>query len=224
MKKKILLLMNIILLMVFVIMASILFVKNRQKPQNKIFPCMVMIYDGSYHGNGCVYKKNKDEIILLTTGHLLEQGENVTVSFQGGEQTEGSVIFLSEEHDLGFVSVKTEQLSSDTRKKIKEITCHVSDYDKLQQNDFMQYGLLNEDLIPYVREGKIGNPCWYVEDFEDTMLYIYCEAVPGMSGCGAYDINGNYIGMLIGGYDNESACLPITVIKEAWEEYRSAAK
>ena len=84
----------------------------------------------------------------------------------------------------------------------------------------MQYIWLYKEGTCDIKEGRIGNPSWYVEEFHDDMLYNYCSANPGMSGCGAFTENNYYIGMLIGGYDNESACLPLpTILKIYMQQF-----
>ena len=46
------------------------------------------------------------------------------------------------------------------------------------------------------------------------MIYNYCKAKGGMSGGGTFDEHGHYIGMVTGGYDDETASLPLSIILE----------
>ncbi len=217
-KKRLLLILNIAMLFILSIVLVNMISRNKQKPENRIFPTMVHIFDGEYRGNGSILEKNKDEVILVTTKHLLENGDVTSVVFFDETEATGKVVYVSIEHDIGFVSVSREQLTKECFGQIDEVDYSEKKYKKLKQDDFMQYAYLKESGFCALEKGRIGNPYWYVETFSDYTLYNYCEAVPGMSGCGTFDKNGRYIGMLIGGYDNESACLPLGVVIDEYKK------
>lgn len=216
--KKIFLFINIGLLFFLICMLTCIFIQTDNTAYKKVLPGIVGIRVGQYRGNGCILHKDEEKVILVTTRHLLDNGDDVDVTFYDKSKVKGQVIFLSDQHDAGFVCIAAEQLTKETYKKIRAVKYRERQYKKLKQNDKMQYGIMDHNDIVSVKQGKIGNPNWYVEEFGDYMLYNYCEAVPGMSGCGAFDEHGNYIGMLIGGYDNESACLPVNTILELYKK------
>lgn len=208
-----------ILIILSLLFYLLYFYRNaRKKTENSIYPTMVSIVAGKSVGNGSIYQINKEELILVTTKHLLEEEETVTVKFTNFETAQGKVIAVSKEHDVGFVEVKRSLLTKETQKSIHAISCDSKHYGKLKQDDVMRYGVFTKEGILEIKEGKIGNPNWYVEEFSEYCLYNYCEATPGMSGCGSFLKDGTYIGMLLGGYDNESACLPITTIEETYHQ------
>ena len=66
------------------------------------------------------------------------------------------------------------------------------------------------------QKGSIGHLNWYIEDFDDYFIYNYCDVTPGMSGCAAVSEDGTYIGMMIGGIDNESGALSVKKIEEIY--------
>lgn len=183
---------------------------------------MVFIEDNGYGGNGSVYRMKEEELIIVTTYHLLQNGEDVLVRFPDNRAAEGKVLGVNKKHDVGFVTVMTDDIPIETYKKIAAVQTKKSLYDSLEQGDYMEYCFLSYDGIFVNREsyqGSIGHMNWYVPDFDDYLIYNYCEVRPGMSGCAAVAADGSYLGMVIGGYQNESAALSVKVIDEVYEEF-----
>ena len=95
--------------------------------------------------------------------------------------------------------------------------------DELEIDDAMEYRFLewNGGNVSSVKhKGKIGHTNWYIDDFDDYFIYNYCEVAPGMSGCAAVAEDGSYIGMMIGGVDNESGALSAKTIAGLYESMR----
>lgn len=182
---------------------------------------MVFIEDNGYGGNGSVYKINEEELVIVTTYHLLQNGEDVTVRFPDNRAVEGNVLGVNEKHDVGFVTVRIEDIPTDTMENVAVIRTRQSMYDSLEQGDYVEYCFLSYDGVfvnQEINKGSIGHMNWYVPDFDDYLIYNYCDVRPGMSGCAAVAEDGSYLGMLIGGYDNESTALSIKVIDKVYQE------
>lgn len=194
---------------------------------DSVIRAMVYMENNGAGGNGSIYEITEDEVIIVTTYHLLQNGETISIRFHDNMYAEGSVIGVNEEHDVGFVSVVLEEIPSDTVKRIGAIQRNDSLYDSLKQGDFVAYHFLSYDGIfvcQETHEGTIGAMNWYVEDFDDELIYNYSEVQPGMSGCAAVAEDGSYIGMVIGGYKNESAVLSIRVIDKVYQELKEFTK
>ena len=186
-----------------------------------VIKAMVYLENGAAGGNGSIYEMTKEEVIIVTTYHLLQNAEKVSVRFYDNMYAEASVIGINEKHDVGFVSIPVDEVPVDTLNRIKAIQRNDSMYDSLIQGSPMAYHFLFYDgtfVCQEVRKGSIGAMNWYVEDFEDELIYSYCEVQPGMSGCAAIAEDGSYIGMFIGGYENESAAISIRVIDKVYQE------
>ena len=216
-KKSLILVFNLTVIL-FLVPFLIYAINNSDLKTENIYSTAVYVEAGGYHGNGSIIKKGKDEIVIVTTKHLLDNGNHVDVTFWGAETKEGNIVYVSEDHDIGFIKVPTDSLSDKTYQNISSIKYRKSVYKTLKQDNIMQYIWLNKEGTCDIKKGRIGNPSWYVEEFNDDMLYNYCNANAGMSGCGAFTENNYYIGMLIGGYDNESACLPLPTILKIYKD------
>lgn len=198
---------------------------NERKENAK--KAMVYMQNGDSGGNGSIYKIEEDELIIVTTYHLLQNAEVIGLRFYDNTYVEGTVLGVNEEHDVGFVTVKKEEIPDATLQKVASIQTEQTTYDSLVQGDPMEYCFLSYDGLFVCQEsyyGTIGDMNWYVEDFGDYLIYNYCEVQPGMSGCAAIAEDGSYIGMVIGGYDNESAALSIRVIDKVYQELASFSK
>lgn len=200
---------------------------QEKERKDSAIKAMVFIEDNGYGGNGSVYKIEEEELVIVTTYHLLQNGEDVTVRFPDNRAVEGTVLGVNEKHDVGFVTVQIEDIPSETLENVAVIRTKQSVYDSLEQGDYMEYCFLSYDGVFVCREryqGTIGHMNWYVPDFDDHLIYNYCEVRPGMSGCAAVASDGSYLGMVIGGYDNESAALSIKVIDKVYQELEEFIK
>ena len=182
-----------------------------------MYPSMTGIIDGSHYANGSIYAIEKERIIIVSTAHLLTRGNDVTVTFFDGTSLPGRVVYFSSEHDVRFVEVSKEQITKETLEKLKPVRRRFP-LSFIREGDTMQYAVFHEDHTFRCIQGTVGNPSFYVEEFKDFLIYNYCEAYPGMSGCGMFDQKGHYCGMLIGGYDNESAALSVELIEQLYKK------
>ncbi len=188
---------------------------------------MVYMENNGAGGNGSIYQITQEEVIIVTTYHLLQNSETIDIRFYDNMYAEGNVIGVNEKHDVGFVKVALEEIPSETVKRIKAIQRNDSMYASLSQGSPMAYHFLSYDgvfVCQETHEGSIGDMNWYVEDFDDELIYSYCEVQPGMSGCAAVAEDGSYIGMVIGGYENESAALSIRVIDKVYQDLEDFTK
>lgn len=182
---------------------------------------MVYITNQEQGGNGSIYKIEDDRLIIVTTYHLLQDSDTVMVYFQDQTIAEGTVIAVNEEHDVGFVSVDISQMTAES---LAEISCVIYDeaaFARTQAGDAMEYRYLEWNgghVSATWQKGSIGHMNWYIEAFDDYFIYNYCDVTPGMSGCAAVAEDGTYLGMMVGGVDNESGALSAQVIDKIYAD------
>ena len=224
-KRKIIPILGMVIVTVFFVYV---FVIGRSKTETKdvidpesAIKAMVYMESSKAGGNGSVYKITEEEIIIVTTYHLLQDSETIGVRFYDNMYAEGNVIGINEKHDVGFVKIPLDEIPGDTVQRVKAIQRNDSMYASLIQGSSMAYYFLTYDgtfVCQEIYEGSIGAMNWYVEEFDDELIYNYCKIQPGMSGCATVAKDGSYIGMVIGGYENESVALSIRVIDQVYEE------
>lgn len=190
---------------------------------NSATKAMVYITNEGYGGNGSVYKITDTELVLVTTYHLLQDSEEVMVYFPYPAIVKGTVIGVNKQHDVGFVEISTENITDEMLKDISTVYYDDKAVEELEIDDAMEYRFLewNGGNVSAVKhKGRIGHTNWYIDDFDDYFIYNYCEVEPGMSGCAAVTEDGSYIGMMIGGVDNESGALSAKTIADIYADVR----
>jgi len=190
---------------------------------NSATKAMVYITNEGYGGNGSIYDVKEDSFVIVTTYHLLQDSNEVMVYFPSQEIVQAKVLGVNEKHDVGFIEVRTEDIGFDTLEDLSCVYYEEKAVDELEIDDIMEYRFLewNDGNVSSVKhKGKIGHTNWYIDDFDDYFIYNYCEVAPGMSGCAAVTEDGSYIGMMIGGVDNESGTLNAKTIADIYEEMR----
>jgi len=196
---------------------------QHQKKYESASRAMVYITNEGYGGNGSIYQLTVNELIIVTTYHLLQDSEEVMVYFPYPAIVKGTVIGVNKQHDVGFVKVSTEDITEEMIKELSAVYYNENLIDELKIDDAMEYRFLEwngGNVSAVTHKGKIGHTNWYIEDFDDYFIYNYCDVELGMSGCAAVTEDGSYIGMMIGGVDNESGALSARTIAEIYAGMR----
>lgn len=196
---------------------------------NHILCSCVRIRAGDYYGSGSIYRMLEDEIIIVTNRHVLQdRNGSCFVTFFDGAAAEGALMEVSDEADLGFVSVPASAFTYQELLGYRNVRLPAVFPDRKQgeSNESAPKGskIFYVDLVsdwrePVCMEGEVIEPFLFLEDFQREMLYGRGNAVPGMSGSGVFDRYGNYVGMITGGtLQGEIAAVPAEVIEEEFEK------
>jgi len=195
-----------------------------QAYQNILCSCVRLQANGHY-GSGSIYLLKEDEIIIVSNRHLLQYwDEDSFVTFQGGAAESGRVLGISEEADVGFLTVSLDRFPWQELLTLRNVRPLKEGLEGQEESMALSpgRGLLLVDMAsdaghPAMKRGEILSPLMYLEDFGMEMLYGTGDALPGMSGSGVFDGYGNYLGMLTGAtVYGEIAAVPADVV---WEEY-----
>ncbi len=166
--------------------------------------------------------------------------ERCKVVFFSGRVTEAYIIGADRESDIAFLKVDTDQLSGNELISIRKVRRDINAFESLKKDDLIVVteSEQNISLDAYADNmniygtdtgvaergysGKVLNTDIYVTDMNMKMIYANCYAKTGMSGGGAFDSHGNYIGMLTGGSDkNEAVCIKLVDIENFYNEIES---
>ncbi|MCM1466413.1 MAG: serine protease [Bacteroidales bacterium] len=175
----------------------------------------VEIFADNYHGSGVIYAQKDDGIVLVTAAHVIPADcQKIKIVFGDGEESVCTDYRLTEQIDGAFLEVKTEMLPADWQEKYGIVKKDRKIFDAVQSEDgvFLRDYDSENDLgcrFAMVVEGWI-----YVEDFGTHMMLVSGEAHSGMSGCGVFEENGCFLGILCGANDEgELAVLPYSLIE-----------
>lgn len=182
--------------------------------------CVVGIRMGNAYGSGIILQMTPEHIVIATNKHVLDYWEDDTgyVQFYQGYAADGHILDVSEQYDIGFLTIENEQLGFVALQSLYYARCSEDVYRKLEAQDeiFCVGGIREEeDYYP----GTVEDIWVYIDELEGYMLQADGEAIPGMSGGGTFDAKGNLVGMVTAGSLNaETASIPLPVLLEAYEE------
>lgn len=184
---------------------------------SEVLGSCVRIQVEGHHGSGSIYQLLEDEIIIVTNCHVLQYwNEDSYVTFFNGAVGSGKVMAVSEQADIGFLNIQTAFLVAEELEglhAINESDCILTRGDTLYMVD-----IASDVWRPEVYEGQVLEPLIFLEEFGMEMLYGESSFKPGMSGCGVFDREGKYVGMLTAGTDeNEIAAVPLDDIAKIME-------
>ena len=195
---------------------------NCDQAYENVKNCVVRVQMGNAHGSGIIWEMTPEEIVIVTNKHVLDywNEKNSYVHFLRGYDVDAKILGISEQYDIGFLSVDSRQFTCDELKELRSARVDLDVYVELKQGDIMfsvDSGSVTEPERYF--EGTVENTHLYIEYFEAYMLYGHGFAKAGMSGGGTFDGRGFLIGMTTGGTEqNETAGVPLPAIIEAYEE------
>ena len=186
--------------------------------------CVVGIHMGNAYGSGIILRMTPERIVIATNKHVLDYWKDDTsyVQFYQGYIADGHMLDVSEQYDIGFLTVENEQLGYMALRSLYYVRCNEDVYRKLKvQDEIFCVGGVREEEDYY--PGTVEDIWVYIDELEGYMLQADGEAIPGMSGGGTFDTKGNLVGMVTAGSRNvETASIPLPVLLEAYEEMSGA--
>ncbi len=201
---------------------SVLMQENLEKAYENVLCSAVCIRGEDYCGSGSIFIMDKDEIIIVTNRHVIQYFDSDSrVVFFNGAQCCGRVLGFSESADIGFISVREDELDRDDKRELRAVGKREAAYDELKKNScFFMIDMASDPADPVIYKGAVVDKARYLADYGMEMLYGDGAAIPGMSGSGIFDYCGNYIGTLSGATDQyELAGVPL---KTVLSEYKKA--
>ena len=154
--------------------------------------------------SGIIIGQNDEELLIATNYHVIEDADNVTVSFIDGEVYEAKVKGFDEGRDLAVVSVAVDDISDDTMDQIKVAT--IGDSDDLVVGEqvvaignALGYGQSVTTGIVSAKNRRLNEGTQSVEDNKDNdgVNLIQTDAAinPGNSGGALLNMNGEVVGI-----------------------------
>lgn len=193
-----------------------------EKAYENIKSCIVRIGMKNAYGSGILWKLTADKVIIATNRHVLDywRDEESYVLFPQGYYMEAGVLGVSEEFDVGFLSVGNGQFTYPELESLRSVSAENAVYEQLERGDDMfcaGAGPETGELLFY--RAEMEDTHRYIADFDAYMLYGYGFARTGMSGGGIFDGYGHLIGMVTGGtMQNEVAGVPLPDLVKAYQD------
>ena len=201
---------------------SVLETNDCEAAYENVKECIVQLHMRNAYGSGVIWEITPEQIIIVTNKHVLDYWEDEIgyVQFPQGYFTGAEILAVSEEYDVGFLSVSNTEFDYRELEQIRNAHHDAELYQTLCSGDDM-FCVGAADAVTIFFQGSIADTWRYIEEFEENMLYCYGYAREGMSGGGSFDGKGNLIGIISGAtMTGETASVPLPIIIEAYEEIR----
>ena len=200
--------------------------RAQEQAQRSVVRLDVQGNGAEYFGSGVIWDAAEEGIIIVSSRHLLEEGELLRVVFPDGSVTDGKTEGICRVKDIGFASVPGELLEKENKdssdaadKPMLAVSLHQRIFDTLDtESELVVLGCSEDGVGNEIRYAALKDKAWFREEFGSDIMVLECEAKPGMSGGGVFDGSGNFVGMLAGGSGNNAAALSMETVNEAYEE------
>ncbi len=203
--------------------------KTMEEMYEIMHPTTVRIAPSSKsYGSGFVLEINEEEMVIGTCQHVVKSNSTVDISFFEGTTVKGTVIDTVYDYDLGFVSVKLEDISTELLDRLYTVHIDKGYWDELNNEADLEIGIRcinDQGSVWRDRKGKLI----YKSGTTDLMwrklpqvTRVSTQLFHGASGSALFDIHGNFMGVatyiITGGGRYESYCSTVETFCEAYEK------
>ena len=203
--------------------------KTMEEMYEIMHPTTVRIAPSSKsYGSGFILEIDEEELIVGTCQHVVKSYDTVQVSFLDGTTVTGKVLGTVYDYDLGFVSVKREDISTELLDRLYTVHLDKGYWDELDNEADLEIGIRcinDKGSVWRDRKGKLI----YKSGTTDLMwrklpqvTRVSTQLFHGASGSAIFDINGNFMGVatyiITGAGRYESYCSTVETFCDAYEE------
>lgn len=194
----------------------------QEQIQKVILSCVYIEAEGLYNGyyfepvkwsgSGVIVSSNG---IIITAGHVVKGATKIWVTLNDGRKFEAENFEYETITDAGVIKINA--------KDLPVISLGNSDDNVLGDQVFIVGCPLDKALFNTVTSGIISGLKRDIPFFgEKLMVQTDAQAWPGNSGGGLFNLKGELIGILVGGYrgyDGIGICVPSNILKYVIEKY-----
>ncbi len=171
----------------------------------------VMVYVEDSHASGVIVSNLDDVILIATVSHLVEGHDQAIITMPGGETVFGNVICLDSMKDTALLQIEKQYLDENFINNISVSLLSESTIDMVSVEDNVYLTGSAVGVSSNVTEGIIKSKDYFIPEFDENLLYIYGDAMAGMSGGGVFTKEGFLIGIIAAGSEaSETLAIPIS--------------
>ena len=179
----------------------------------------VMITVGSSHASGVILEKNDAGIVIASVTHLMSGYDQGIIRFSDGHAGFADVVYCDEASDVTLLRIKRSDMDEAFADSLKAVTIDKAAYEALKPDDTLYVVGSAVDTAANVCKGTFKAFDYYVPEFDQYLLYLYCDVFAGMSGSGVYTDSGFFCGLVAGGSEEgETVVIPLTDILDSLEK------
>mgnify|MGYP000736071325 FL=1 len=147
-------------------------------------------YEVPSSGSGIIAGQNDTELLIITNNHVVEDSEELSVTFIDNQSVKAAVKGTDSDSDLAVIAVQLSDIPEETRKQIKAADLGDSDSLKLGQGVVAIGNALGQGQSVTVGYVSALNKKLTINDVERTLLQVDAAINPGNSGGALLNMNG----------------------------------
>lgn len=152
-------------------------------------------YEVPSSGSGIIAGQNDTELLIITNNHVVEDSEELSVTFIDDQSVKAAVKGTDSDSDLAVIAVQLSDIPEETRKQIKAADLGDSDSLKLGQGVVAIGNALGQGQSVTVGYVSALNKKVTINNVERTLLQVDAAINPGNSGGALLNMNGEVIGI-----------------------------
>lgn len=191
-------------------------------------PTTIRITNNGGYGSGFILEISDEEIIIGTCQHVVKKQDTVGIYFFDGTKATGTVVGTIWNEDVGFVSVKIEDIPEDLLNRLYTVHINKGYWDSLENETDLEVGIrciTDKGTVWRDRKGKLVYKASH-GDMQYRNLYdatrITASLFSGASGSNIFDIHGNTMSVatyvISGGGRYESYGMTLETLCSGFEE------
>ena len=169
-------------------------------------------HSSGWSGSGVIISEDG---VIVTAGHVVNGATSITVRLNDGREFEAVDWYEEDSTDLGIIKIDSHSLSI--------VPIGDSDSEFLGNQVFLIGCPFGEELYNTVTTGIVSGLKRDIDFFGDKlMLQVDSQSWPGNSGGGLFNLEGELIGILVGGMrgmDGISLCIPSKIVTLMLDKY-----
>lgn len=169
-----------------------------------------MITVGEMRASGVIVKNTDEKLLIISVAHLLDGYDQGIVTFLSGKVGFANVVYCDVSSDVAILEINKKDFTDDFAATLQAATINLDKYEALKDGDEVTLIGSSTAVAGNVFKGTFKAKDYYVPEFDQYLLYLYCDALSGMSGAGCFDPEGNLLGLVTAASDSgEVLCIPI---------------
>ena len=176
-------------------------------------------YEVPSSGSGIIVGQNDDELLIVTNNHVVEDSEEMSVTFIDGTSVAAAIKGTDSNSDLAVIAVQIQDIPQETKDEITVAQLGDSDSLKLGQGVVAIGNALGQGQSVTVGYVSALNKKVTIDGVERTLLQVDAAINPGNSGGALLNMQGEVIGINAAKYADTDVegvgyAIPISEAKE----------
>ena len=185
-------------------MPSVVAINNKMIVTQNDFFFGQQQYEASGSGSGIIAGQNDTELLIVTNNHVVEDSEEMSVTFTDGTSVQAAIKGTDSDSDLAVVAVQLSDIPDDTKNKITVANLGDSDSLKLGQGVVAIGNALGEGQSVTTGVVSALNKQVTIDGVTRNLIQVDAAINPGNSGGALLDLQGNVIGVNSAKYSDTS--------------------